>query len=424
MLFNLSFFSFLSIDTSSYLSGQVANTCTRLQYIARILFTRFYNDDRLTYKKVKIIFHENEIRNFGSLAEKMWLHDCTENQLRLMIEKKCDETLRRIIFSNVHNEFKCIPGIESIFKNLEELSFYRCPTLINVPLGHCPSLTRLQCVGPSFKIVNVFPNLKYLRLEHSDHFESARNCLSIKNLLMNHMNLTEIICHSYYQDIMEIKTLEKLIIREFVDPSYSVGNLQRLNKLKVVELGNSVYLDDSMTRDIRLFLKFVPNPEILVELRLPRLRRGSNGFFHNLTRHIGLLTELIILKLDMYEMNSYDLRNLHTLNRLQQFTLRAPRLIKTDALIECIGHMEDLHTISFFNMTETNLLLDATEQVDIRLQQMYLLRKQQLTIKYLKAPPNNAVATEDFAEDLFELRRKQRPYFLYKSMVLNASSHS
>lgn len=412
----------------------MASTCTRLQFIARTLFAQLYNDDRLTYKKIKIMFYDDEIRNFGALAEKMWLGG-SANSLRLMVEANCGETLRRLIFSHMHKiNFGGVAGVEELFKPLTELSFFRCSTLEQLPLAHCTELTKLEFCGKFFDehVLSVYPKLTYFRCEYDSMEPSI-----MRDFLLKHMQLKEIIAHSYNVAMVALPELEKLVIRQFTMDKNA--RLQPLDKLKVLELGICRDGENNAVR-VHRFLSTVPNADVLVELRLPRFRSCEAIDHHdsrslwtsisardnhalsmdNLVRRIGQFANLRILKMDMHEFPDRRLRHLHSLQELRHLKLKDTRAIGTDELINWIGHLKQLETLSIYNGGETTLMLDASEQIDGRLRQMYRIRPQTLTINYFMRPHNAAIVTEDYSEDVYELCPQQMPYHKYKTIVLNA----
>lgn len=409
-------------------------SCTRLQYIARMLFAKLYNDDRLTYRRIKITFYDDEIRNFGYLANKMWLGG-TANSLRLMVENDCEDTLRRLIFGHMHHiDFRDIPGLERIFANLTELAFFRCTSLSHMPLEHCQNLIKLDFYGKFFdeEIAHVYPKLKFFRCEYDTTDPNV-----IKQFLLRHPNLTDVILYAVNSDIVPLPSVEKLVIRNFQCSYYS--SYPRMPKLKTLEVG--MHSDDAQNASkLARFLTSLSNPENIIEFRLPRFRTtdvtdrterrnrwvvmiGRDDFVASVSGVVECITRFInlrTLKIDMHEFGLTSLREFHVLSELRHLKLKDTRHIDTNALVELIHHLPHLESLSIYNTQETQLLLNDEDGLDSRVLRLYRIRTQQFTVSYFKRPLNAGTQTEDFIDDVYELCQQQMPYHKYKTFELNA----
>lgn len=380
------------------------------------------------------MFYDDEIRNFGPLAEKMWLGG-SENSLRLMVENNCGDSLRRLIFGHIHKvDFRRIRNVERIFENLTELAFFKCCSLTNMPVNKCTELTKLEIYGKFLEdhMLGDYEKLKFFRCEY-DSTDPAE----VMAFLIKHPYLKEVILHTYNSAMVSMPELEKLIIRHFTMDKHAT--MQRLPKLKVLEIG--FYRDDENNANkLKRFLNASVDPEVLTELRIPRLRCSEppdrrnerllnfitrNTRMHsmdNLVEAIGKLIKLQTLKIDMHDLGGNTVRHWHGLTELRHLKLKDTQHIQEMAMIEWLSFLPKLETLSFYNTNEIRLLLGPEDNISPRIRNMYRMRPQQFTINYFKRPINSSVITEDYCEDVYELCQQQMPFHKYKVIEFNVKA--
>lgn len=330
----------------------VAETCTRLQLLAKYVFRMKYEhfdfSDLAKVFPARVVHVEKAEKLFRIFGENIkslsimdiWLEENTSSQITSLVQQYCT-SLKTLKLDGFNIRFNSLPHIQLLFGSIENLSLYNC-SLKNCSPGNMKNLKMLElnCVDCDLWADFLWKNFE--KLEDVKFIElycfSNEALVQFINLNISLKRLSLLMCSTtpaVFRAIGKLSKLEKfecefenLMHEDFVDNLQpDVDHLSSLKALKQLKLGG---IDCSLEG---LLKQMIAN-----EVPIEHFELSDRGYSRNTHEQLIKMKTIKVLKLvDIDNITRDDVLDItKNLTQLEQLRIKAKMCLNEMVLREMV----------------------------------------------------------------------------------------
>lgn len=362
----------------------VATTCTRLQFIARKVFSLYHKSNCLDLDVNEDVMGGEQIlavlQNFGDLSTNVkaeW-QGCYQDEIFNSLVRHCTGPLERLEIRGIEKEYVTIDATP-LFQNVKELIL--ADSELTEFLSDAKQLTKLSLsaiyLSEVVKILSYdLPQLQSITLDMDIDWDA--DLTELKPILMRHTGLCEFVSKDCYFDdlsfVAELPELTQLSIGNLNRDKLELNPLETLQNLTTLKLCGEINYQQLMD-----CLKTSKSQESIDKLALNCCGPGD------VIQLLGVLrrfTKLKHLTLTIYnKVDSSLLAGIHRLKKLRVLMIFADigdMSFTGDDLVNLVHHLPHLEELTLGPGLKDSI--ELKKPTYLRICDIYRSRKHKLTI--------------------------------------------